>query len=120
MYRILIVEDEARIAHLIDKGLRRQGFAATVARDGSEALTMAKEETFDLLLLDLGLPDIDGLEVLRELKSTVKELPVIILSARTDEGDIAAGYASGAREYVTKPFKFSDLISRIERVRTHC
>ena len=106
MYRILIAEDEERIAYLLDRGLRRQGFVSTIAKDGSETLAMAKGGTFDLLLLDLGLPDIDGLDVLRELHSTMKSLPVIILSARADEGDIAAGYAGGACEYITKPFKF--------------
>ncbi|MEO0948982.1 MAG: response regulator [Cyanobacteria bacterium J06641_5] len=117
MYRILIAEDEERIAQLLDKGLRRQGFAATVARNGGEVLALVKQGAYDLLLLDLGLPDIDGMEVLRELRATARDLPVIILSARTDERDIAAGYAGGAREYVTKPFKFSDLIAKIDKIR---
>lgn len=117
MYRVLIVEDEERIARLLGKGLRRQGFVATVTGNGGEAMVLAKQGAYDLLLLDLGLPDVDGLEVLRELHSSVRELPIIILSARADEEEIAAGYAGGAREYVTKPFKFSDLIAKIDRIR---
>ncbi len=117
MYRILIAEDEERIARLLDKGLRRQGFDPVVAADGTQALALAGVGEFDLLLLDLGLPDIDGLDVLQELRSRGLKLPVIILSARADDRDIAAGYDRGASEYITKPFKFTDLISKIDEVR---
>ena len=117
MYRILIAEDESRIAQLLSKGLHRKGFQTFIAKDGSEALAMAKHGSFDLLLLDIGLPDIDGIEVLRELQASQIDLPVIILSARVDESDIAAGYANGASAYMTKPFKFADLIAKIDRIR---
>jgi two-component system copper resistance phosphate regulon response regulator CusR len=123
MNRILIVEDEARIASFVDKGLRANGFSTAVAADGAEALALSSTTDFDLLILDLGLPDRDGLEVMEDLRRTKPQLPVIILTARDSVRDTVAGLEGGADDYVTKPFRFEELLARVrarlrgERVR---
>ena len=116
MSRILIVEDEARIASFLEKGLRANGFSTQVADDAVGALSFARTGAFDLLVLDLGLPDRDGLEVLRELRSEGVALPVIILTARDSVGDRVVGLEEGADDYITKPFRFEELLARV-RVR---
>ena len=112
MTRILIVEDEPRIASFLQKGLAAQGFATEVARDKAEALARARTEP-DLILLDRGLPDGDGLDVLRELRRTERSVPVIVLTARDAVADTVAGLDSGADDYVTKPFSFEELLARV-------
>jgi two-component system copper resistance phosphate regulon response regulator CusR len=114
--RILIVEDEARIASFLEKGLKANGFATAVATAGEEALQMATTGSFDLLILDLGLPDLDGLEALRELRRRDIRLPVIILTARGAVSDTVSGLERGADDYVVKPFRFEELLARV-RVR---
>jgi DNA-binding response OmpR family regulator len=114
--RILIVEDEERIASFIEKGLRANGFTTTVATDGDEAIGLARSGEFDLLILDLGLPGIDGSEVLRELRERDRRTPVLILSARDSLIDKVEGLEAGADDYVTKPFRFEELLARV-RVR---
>jgi two-component system, OmpR family, response regulator QseB len=116
MSHILIAEDEPRIASFIEKGLRSNGFTITVATNGLEALHLAQDNPFDLLILDLGLPQKDGLEVLEELRGQGRTLPVIVLTARDDIHDKVAGLEGGADDYVTKPFRFEELLARI-RVR---
>lgn len=116
MSRILIAEDEARIASFLEKGLRGNGFATSVAADGPEALRLARSGRFDLLILDLGLPDKDGLEVLRELRADGRQLPVVILTARDSVIETVAGLEGGADDYITKPFSFDELLARV-RVR---
>ncbi|MEX2101500.1 MAG: response regulator transcription factor [Actinomycetota bacterium] len=111
--RILVAEDEARIASFLEKGLRAQGFAPTVAADGNDALTLASTGEFDLILLDLGLPGRDGLSVLEELRGRDRTLPVIVLTARAEVHDTVAGLDGGADDYVTKPFVFDELVARI-------
>ncbi|WP_404790660.1 response regulator transcription factor [Altericista sp. CCNU0014] len=113
MYRILIAEDEPRIAAFVEKGLRANGFTPTLSADANEALALVLGGGFDLLILDLGLPGKDGLEVLEELRGQGEQLPVIILSARNDIQDKVAGFEGGADDYVTKPFRFEELLVRI-------
>ncbi len=116
MSRILIVEDEARITAFLEKGLAAIGYATSVASDARDGLAMARTGDFDLIVLDLGLPDRDGMEVLRDLRETDGRTPVIILTARADVGDTVSGLDAGADDYVPKPFRFEELLARV-RVR---
>ena len=116
MTRILIVEDEERIASFLVKGLRAHGYATDVAATGSEGLARARSGEFGLMILDIGLPDRDGFSVLRELREHDRRLPVVILTARDDVQDTVAGFEGGANDYVTKPFRFDELLARV-RVR---
>ncbi|NEO29995.1 MAG: response regulator transcription factor [Symploca sp. SIO3C6] len=113
MNRILIAEDEPRIASFLEKGLRANGFTTSVATDGDQVIVMALDENVDLLLLDLGLPGKDGWTVLEELRGQGAMLPIIILTARDDINDKVAGLEGGADDYVTKPFRFEELLARI-------
>jgi two-component system, OmpR family, response regulator QseB len=120
MYRILVVEDEPRIATFVEKGLRSNGFTPTLAVDAHEAIALVLGGDFDLLILDLGLPGKDGLEVLEELRGQGEKLPIIILSARDDIRDKVAGFEGGADDYLTKPFRFEELLVRIRaRLRSN-
>lgn len=116
MSRILIAEDEKRIASFLEKGLKANGFATEVAGDGEQALALARSGKFDLLILDLGLPGRDGLDVLRELRQRESNLPVVILTARDSVRDTVVGLEGGADDYITKPFRFEELLARV-RVR---
>jgi DNA-binding response OmpR family regulator len=111
--RVLIAEDEPRLAAFLEKGLRSSGFTTTVVADGALATAAATDEDFDLMILDLGLPKKDGLDVLRELRAGGNRLPVIILTARDDTGDRVAGLEAGADDYIGKPFQFEELVARI-------
>jgi two-component system, OmpR family, copper resistance phosphate regulon response regulator CusR len=108
--RILVAEDEEGVVVFLEKGLRASGYAPTIVGDGESALALARTNHFDLLVLDLGLPRLDGLDVLRELRELGRRLPVIILSARDD---VVAGLDLGADDYVRKPFRFEELLARI-------
>ncbi|HEX5938235.1 MAG TPA: response regulator transcription factor [Actinomycetota bacterium] len=114
--RILIAEDEERIASFIEKGLRANGFGTTIAADGRRALALARSGDFDLVILDLGLPGKDGSEVLHELREWDRRTPVLILTARDSLMDKVSGLDAGADDYVTKPFRLEELLARI-RVR---
>lgn len=116
MHRILIAEDEARIASFIEKGLRSHGYTTTVASDADQALRLTQGCEFDLLILDLGLPGKDGLEVLEELRGQGEQIPIIILTARDDIQTKIAGFEGGADDYMAKPFRFEELLARV-RVR---
>jgi DNA-binding response OmpR family regulator len=111
--RILIAEDETGISSFLERGLRANGFAPTVVEDGASALALARTGGFDLLVLDLGLPTRDGLSVLEELRRGGNAIPVIILTARSEPNDTVAGLDRGADDYVTKPFRFEELMARI-------
>mgnify|MGYP002777969861 CR=1 FL=1 len=120
MHRILIVEDEPRIAAFVEKGLRSHGFVTSVATDANEALDLALGGAFDLLILDLGLPGQDGLQVLGQLRGQGESLPIIILTARDDIRDKIASFEGGADDYLTKPFRFEELLLRVKaRLRTN-
>ena len=116
MNRILIAEDEPRLAAFLEKGLRSNGFVTTTVGDGARAVMMADDGKFDLLVLDLGLPVKDGFTVLQELRAAGSRMPVIILSARDHVHDKVSGLEHGADDYVTKPFRFEELLARV-RVR---
>ena len=114
MSRILVAEDEPRLAAFLEKGLRASGFTITVVGDGVNASTLARDDDFDLLILDLGLPRKDGLEVLRDLRAGGQRLPVIVLTARGDPHDRVEGLEMGADDYLPKPFHFEELVARIK------
>ena len=116
MSTILIAEDEPRISSFVEKGLRAAGFTTTVVETGPDALSHAISGRYDLVLLDVGLPGIDGFDVLRQLRVRDTTLPVIMLTARTSLGDTVAGLDGGANDYIPKPFKFDELLARV-RVR---
>jgi DNA-binding response OmpR family regulator len=111
--RILIVEDEPGMAGFLDKGLSSRGYATKVVSKGSNALAIATEADFDLVILDLGLPDVEGLSVVRELRRRGERLPILVLTAREDLRDKVEGLDAGADDYVTKPFKLEELLARV-------
>ena len=113
MSRILIVEDESRIASFLEKGLKANGFATRVAPDGETALGLVRAGEYDLVVLDIGLPGRDGFEVLEELREKRPSLPVVILTARDSVRDTVAGLEGGADDYITKPFRFEELLARV-------
>ena len=113
MTRVLIAEDEARIASFLEKGLEASGFATTVAADGEQALELALSGKYDLLILDVGMPRLSGLEILRELRRSDVVLPVIMLTARDSVRERVAGLEGGADDYIGKPFRFDELMARI-------
>ena len=113
MTRVLIAEDEARIVSFLEKGLRAGGYSTVAVATGPDALALARDDSFDLVLLDLGLPGMNGHEVLRAIRARGETLPVIILTARDGVDDTVSGLQSGANDYVTKPFRFEELLARI-------
>jgi DNA-binding response OmpR family regulator len=113
MNRVLAVEDEPRFASFLAKGLRASGFTPTVAEDGERASMIARDDNFDLVLLDVGLPKKDGFAVLADIRRRGERLPVIMLTMRNDLVDKVHGLTHGADDYVTKPFEFEELLARI-------
>jgi DNA-binding response OmpR family regulator len=113
--RILIVDDEPKITQLVRDYLERSGFAVVTARDGREAVMRARTDRPDLIVLDLGLPDLDGLDVTRQLRRD-SQVPIIMLTARDAEADRVAGLELGADDYVTKPFSPRELVARVRAV----
>ena len=113
MSAILIAEDHAEIASFVDKGLRAGGYRTTITADGRQAWALASTGTFDLLVLDVGLPGLDGFEVLRRLRGDGVDIPVIILTARDGVDDTVTGLEGGANDYMTKPFQFAELLARV-------
>lgn len=113
MTTILVAEDEPRISSFLAKGLGANGYAPTIARTGTEALDLAARYPFDLLLLDVGLPGVDGFEVLRRVRERDAVTPIIMLTARTGVENIVAGLDGGANDYLPKPFRVDELLARI-------
>ncbi|SIT71359.1 response regulator transcription factor [Microbacterium sp. RU33B] len=113
MTRILIIEDEPRIAAFVKRGLESAGYTATVAEDGAEGLERALRGDIDLVLLDVGLPTMDGFEVLQHLRGQGSTVPVIMLTARSSTRDTVEGLDAGANDYVSKPFTFDELLARV-------
>lgn len=114
--RILIVEDEERMATLLERGLAEEGHAVHVARDGGEGLAAALASTFDVILLDIMLPRMDGLTVARRLRQASNQTPVLMLTARDSMADVVKGLDTGADDYLTKPFVFEVLLARLRAV----
>ena len=110
--RILVVEDEPKLARALQKGLSEEQYAVDVAHDGEEGLHLARSKTYDLILLDLMIPAISGLELLRILRAEGQEVPVLILTAKDAVIDRVQGLDSGADDYLTKPFSFEELLAR--------
>lgn len=111
--RILLVEDEKMLSDMIAKGLRNTGYAVDTAYDGEDALFQYEVNEYDLIILDLNLPKVDGLDVLRKIRETDSEIKILILSARTKIGDRILGLDEGANDYLIKPFDFGELAARI-------
>lgn len=116
---VLIVDDEPAIRRLLRTSLASQSWRVTEARTGEMALSMATEVVPDIVVLDLGLPDIDGVDVLRRLRGSHPTLPVVILSVRDDERGKVAALEAGADDYVTKPFSMAELIARMRNALRH-
>lgn len=114
MTRILIAEDEPGIAQFLEKGLQAAGFTTLVVEDGGIAAYAAQDRDFDLLILDLGLPGMDGADVLAQMRRRGERMPVIILTARSGVESTVAGLEGGADDYVTKPFSFEELLARVK------
>lgn len=114
--RILIIEDEERIADFLQRGLRAEGHFCVVANDGEAGLSLALEGDFDLVLLDMMLPGMHGRDVCQTLRMNQVNIPLIILSAMDSLHDVIAGLRMGADDYMTKPFSFEELLARIETV----
>jgi two-component system OmpR family response regulator len=111
--RVLVVDDEANLAELLAMALRLEGWEISVALTGSKAVSLAKRERPDAVVLDMMLPDFDGLEVLRRIRNIVTDVPVLFLTARDSVEDRVAGLTAGGDDYVTKPFSLEEVVARL-------
>jgi len=111
--RILVVEDDRKVAGFIEMGLREEGYAVDLARDGDEAIVLAHVNDYDAILLDLMLPKKNGLQVAAELRREGRTTPILMLTARDASEDVVRGLDAGADDYLTKPFKFDELLARL-------
>ncbi len=111
--RILVVEDEKKVANFIKKGLEEEHYAVDAAYDGEVGLFMAESNEYDLIVLDLMIPKIDGLEVLKRIRGSKNNVPILVLTAKTSVEDIVKGLDAGCDDYLTKPFEFAEFLARI-------
>src|SRR6516164_2648524 len=111
--RILIVEDDRRLAHQLKKGMEELGYAVAVASEGTEGLEAARRGEFDVLVLDVMLPGLDGFTIVRRLRAAQHVTPILLLTARDTADDIVTGLDAGADDYLTKPFSFEVLLARL-------
>ena len=111
--RILLVEDEVKLARFLELELTSEGYQITVAHEGIEGLTIARENSFDLLMLDWMVPGLSGIEICRRLRSTGSKVPIILLTAKDEVADRVAGLDAGADDYVVKPFSIEELLARV-------
>ena len=112
--RILVVEDDDKIASFLAKGLKQSGFSVDIASDGEEALSLCRSVNYDSVVLDIMLPKLDGLSVLRTIRREKKLVPVLLLSAKASVDNRVTGLHAGADDYLTKPFAFSELLARLQ------
>lgn len=113
MSRILLAEDDVHIVSFLGKGLRAAGYTTEHVADGETALLMARSGAFDMVILDIGLPSMDGFTVLQQLRGEGVRTPVVVLTARDSVDDTIAGLEGGANDYMTKPFQFGELLARV-------
>jgi DNA-binding response OmpR family regulator len=111
--RVLIVEDEEKVANFLSRGLEEEGYSVSVAYDGQKGLELIEANPYDIVLLDLMLPEIDGLEVLRRLREKGLDTPVLITTAKNSKEDVVRGLDTGSDDYLTKPFSFEELLARM-------
>lgn len=112
--RVLLVEDDQRIVDFVQRGLKAEGYTVETARSGQEAIALGSEGKFQAIVLDLGLPDLNGLQICERLRNNGVDTPILMLTARDAVQDKVAGLRSGADDYMTKPFAFEELLARIE------
>lgn len=117
---ILIVEDEEKVANFIKKGLQTQNITADIANSGNMALEMFAENKYNFIILDVGLPDISGIEVCQKIREINTNIPILILTAMAGMGDKLAGYEAGTDDYLVKPFDFMELLVRIKALYKRC
>ncbi len=117
--RVLVVDDEPAILRFLRAGLGTQGYIVSEAGTGAAALDAARRKAADLIVLDLGLPDLDGIEVIKRVRGAGNDLPIIVLSSRDDEAAKVAALDSGADDYVTKPFGIDELLARVRAADRH-
>jgi len=111
--RVLVVEDEKKVASFIKRGLEEEGYEVELAGDGAEGLAMIQQGNYALVLMDLMLPKMDGLEVIRKMREQDIQTPVLCLTAKDKVDDVVAGLDSGSDDYLTKPFAFAELLARV-------
>jgi DNA-binding response OmpR family regulator len=114
--KILLVEDDKGIARFVKKGLLENSFSVDVAFDGEDGLFMATHRNYELIILDIMLPKMDGLEILKRVRGIGVQTPVIFLTVRDSEKDIVQGLNLGADDYITKPFSFNEVLARIRAI----
>jgi len=111
--KVLVVEDEVKVSNFIMRGLEEEGYTVEVAEDGKRGLDLIRSKAYDIVLLDLMIPEMDGLEVLKEMRRDEIETPVLIITAKSTKEDVIKGLDTGSDDYLTKPFSFDELLARI-------
>jgi DNA-binding response OmpR family regulator len=111
--KVLLIEDEEKVANFISKGLEEEGYAVDMAYNGREGLDLVKTNSYDMLLLDLMIPEVNGFDVLKTIRNWGIDLPVLIITAKSSKEDVVRGLDTGSDDYLTKPFSFEELLARM-------
>ena len=114
--RVLLIEDDRDISRLVELHLKDQGYEVRLAFDGPSGLSLARKDPYDLIILDLTLPGMDGMEICRKVREQEQSLPILMLTARSSEADRVSGLDSGADDYLTKPFGIRELLARVKAI----